>query len=62
MIKEVHSGVLPTFLDIKTKDGKQIFRGHVTIHDGSFIDTDNAKTLITKDEINRKYICKIEVQ
>lgn len=62
MIKEIHGSTLPTFLDIKTKDGKQIFRGHVIIHDGSFIDTDNAKVIFTKDEINSRYICEIEVQ
>lgn len=62
MIKELHSGGLQTFLDIKTKDGKQIFRGHVTIHEGSYIDVDNAMVYIERDEINRRYICKVEVQ
>ena len=62
MIKEVHGSIMPTLLDIKTKDGRQVFRGNVTIRDGSFIDTDNARVVFTKDEINHRYVCEIEVQ
>lgn len=61
MIKSLHGSVMPTLLDIKTKDGKQIFYGQVKIYDGSFIDTDNAKVQMIKDDINLRYICKIEV-
>jgi hypothetical protein len=62
MLKAIHGNMLPTLLDIKTKDGKQVFYGRVTIRDGSFINTDNAKVQFTKDEINNRYICEIEVQ
>ena len=61
MIKEIHGGMLPTLLDIKTKDGRQIFYGHVTIRNGSFVDTDNARVTVTRDEMNTRYICKVEV-
>ena len=61
MIKSLCGGTMPTLLDIKTKDGKQIFYGQVKIHDGSFVDMDNAKVQITRDNANMRYICKIEV-
>ena len=62
MIKVLHENRLSTMLDIKTNDGKQIFRGEVVIHDGSFINTDNAKVRITEDHINNRYICEVEVR
>lgn len=62
MIKAVHNCHLPVLLDIRTKDGRQVFRGEVKISDGAFFDVDNAKVFINEDQINGRYIYKVEVQ
>lgn len=61
MIKNISNGMLPTVLDIKTKDGKQIFYGEVFIHNG-FVDKDNVNISTTMDQLHHRYICNIEVQ
>lgn len=61
MIKVLHNCTKSTLLIIKTKDGKQILQGNVDMHDGTFIDTDNAEVRFTEDMTNNRYVCEIEV-
>ena len=61
MIKVMKGCTRPTLLDIKTKDGKQVFHGEVKISDGAFFDTDNAHLRIKDDMVNHRYICEVEV-